>query len=513
MVRFRDQWGQSPLNALQRAVLLLQCSLTPWIAIEAQQSGIYDFARARKVIDSVMTADRIPSIAVAVAKKDRIVWQTGVGFADVERQLKANEHTSYSLASISKPFTATGIMILVQQQFVRLRAPVNHYLGGARVVAREGSADGVTLERILTHTAGLPLHYQFFYEDSSDKRPPMDSTIHRYAVAVYPPGAAYQYSNLGFGLLDYVIARKSGMTYADFMRREIFAPLRLTHTSVGLTASPTTVFAQRYDAASKPIPYYTFDHPGASEVYSSANDLVRFGMYHLGVPVPGQRQILARETLQDMQRNVAEESPGATRGLGWGIRAVFGVRRISHSGGMPGVSTLLALYPDEQVVVVVLLNKSVPSATEAVATELSAAMMPRFASGLRTRRAGPAPTPPAAVDTAVVAAMTGAWRGYVYTYADSVPLLLTIPSTGAPQLKLGSSAAVDLTNLTAQRGVLTGRAAVQLGARDLARYAHQTVFWLRHAEGRLSGYAAAQTTTPRAYYALSSYVRLERVAP
>jgi hypothetical protein len=404
-------------------------------------------------------------------------------------------------------------MILAQQEFVRLRAPVNHYLGGARVVAREGSADAVTLERILTHTAGLPLHYQFFYEDSGSKRPPMDSTIHRYAVAVYPPGATYQYSNLGFGLLDYVIARKSGRSYADFMRREVFAPLRLTHTSVGLNGSPMTVFAQRYDAANKPIPYYTFDHPGASEVYSSANDLVRFGMYHLGVQVPGQRQILARETVQDMQRNVAEEAPGSTRGLGWGIRSVFGVRRVSHGGGMPGVSTLLALYPEEQVVIVVLLNKSVPTATEAVAAELSAAVMPRFASGLRARRAAPAPTPPPSVDTAVVAGITGAWRGFIYTYADSVPVLLNIPRTGAPQLRLGSSAPVDLTNVTAQRDVLTGRAAVQLGAPDLARYAHQTVFWLRHAEVRLSGYAAAQTTTTRAYYALSSYVRLERVAP
>lgn len=519
MATFHDQWGQTALSALKRAVVVFQWSLTPLIArgdaVGAQQSGVYDFARTRAVIDSVMTADQIPSIAVAVSKKDRIVWQAGVGFADVERQLKANEHTSYSLASISKPFTATAVMLLVQQGFVRLRAPVNHYLGGARVVAREGggNADGVTLERLLTHTAGLPLHYQFFYEDSPDKRPAMDSTIRRYAVAVYPPGAAYQYSNLGFGLLDYVIARKSGMTYADFMRREIFAALRLTRTSVAVTASPTTTFAQRYDATNKPIPYYTFDHPGASEVYSSANDLVRFGMYHLGVRVPGQRQLLARETLEDMRRDVAEEAPGVTRGLGWGIRTVFGVRRVSHGGGMPGVSTLLALYPEEQVVVVVLLNKSVPNATDAIATELSAAVMPRFASGLRARRAAPAPAAPVALDSAVVAALTGAWQGYVHTYTDSVPLFLSVPPRGAPQLRLGGSAPVDLTNVTAQRGVLTGRAAVQLGAPDLARHAHQTVLWLRHSEGRLSGYAAAQTTTQRGYYALSSYVRLERVTP
>lgn len=475
------------------------------LAAAAQQVSGYDFTRARSVIDSVMKADRIPSVAVAVAKGDRIIWEAGVGFANVERQLQATAQTPYSLASISKPFTATGIMVLAQQGLVRLRAPVNHYLGGARVVAREGNADAVTLERILTHTAGLPLHYQFYYVDG-EARPPMDSTIRRYAVAVYPPGEAYQYSNLGYGLLDYVIARKSGMPYADFMRREVFAPLGLTSTSVGPPRAGAAVFAERYDADDKPIPYYTFDHPGASEVYSSAHDLVRFGLYHLGARLSGQRQILARETVQDMQRDVARESPDATRGLGWGIRTVNGVRRVSHSGGMPGVSTILALYPQDQVVIAVLLNKSVSSATNAVLAELSAAMLPRFAAGLRAARVRAAP-PAAKPDWSP---LQGEWRGFIHTYADSVPLTIT-SRADTLRVSLAGAAPLRMEDATFERGVLAGRAELQLKAPDLAKQAHRTVFWLRLQDGRMSGYAAAATTTRRAYYALSSYVRLERV--
>jgi CubicO group peptidase (beta-lactamase class C family) len=475
-------------------------------ALHAQQVGGYDFTRARAVIDSVMKADAIPSIAVAVAKGDRILWETGVGFANVERQLQATANTPYSLASISKPFTATGIMVLAQQGLVRLRSPVNHYLGGARVVAREGSADGVTLQQLLTHTAGLPLHYQFFYTDG-EARPPMDSTIRRYAVAVYPPGAAYQYSNLGYGLLDYVISRKSGMTYEEFMRRQVFAPLGLTSTSIGPPRTGAAVFAERYDADNKPIPYYTFDHPGASEVYSSAHDLARFGLYHLGARLSGQRQILARETVQDMQRDVARESPEATRGLGWGIRTVNGVRRVSHSGGMPGVSTVLALYPEDQVVIAVLLNKSVPGATTAVLNELSATMLPRFASGLRAARARGTPPPAPKPD---LAPLQGEWRGFVYSYADSVPVTLTSVADTL-RVSLAGAAPLLLDDPVFDRGVLTGSAQFQLQARDLARYAHRTTFWLRVHDETMSGYAAAQTTTRRAYYALSSYIRLERV--
>jgi CubicO group peptidase (beta-lactamase class C family) len=307
------------------------------------QTPILDFTRARAVIDSVLQADAIPSIAVAVAHGDRIVFEHAVGMADVEQQIRATPQTAYSLASISKPITATGVMILVQNGFIRLHSPVNHYLGGVRVHAREGHADDVTLERLLTHTAGLPLHYQFFYEDGGYDRPPMDSTIRRYAVAVYPPGSDYQYSNLGYGLLDYVISRKSGSSYAAFMRRAVFAPLGMSSSSVGLPPARNVAVAQRYDGDNRRLPYYTFDHPGASEVYSSARDLARFGLFHLGVRLPRQRPILASETLRDMQRDVAPEAPGRSRGLGWAITSVFGVRRVSHSGGMPGVSTFLAL--------------------------------------------------------------------------------------------------------------------------------------------------------------------------
>jgi len=501
------------LNArLTRTVVagLLALSLVlPSHGADAQQSGVYDFARARAVIDSVMLADKIPSIAVAVAKGDRILWEAGFGFADVERQLQATATTPYSLASISKPFTATGIMLLVQREFVRLRAPVNHYLGGVHVSAREGAADGVTLERLLTHTAGLPLHYQFFYEDGGYARPPMDSTIRRYGVAVYRPGETYQYSNLGYGILDYVIARKSGKSYADFMRQEVFLPLGLTSTSVGIPPGPASRFAQRYDASNKPIPYYTFDHPGGSEVYSSVRDLVRFGMFHLGTRIRGQRPILARETLQQMQREVAADGPESSRGLGWGIQRVLGVRRVSHSGGMPGVSTFLALYPEEQAVVAVLLNKAVGRATSAIVSELTAAVVPHFAGRLRAQRAT-APVPAQSTsDSTGLTRLTGEWHGFVHTYADSVPVVLRIASRDDSRVSLGGSS-VTLENVAVERGVLTARAALQLTAPDLSRHAHAVTFWLRNAEGRLSGYAAAVTTTPRVYYALSSYTRLER---
>ena len=165
----------------------------------------------------------------------------------------ATEHTMYSLASISKPVTATGLMVLVERKQIDLDRPVNDYLGAARVRGRAGDAALATVRRVANHSSGLPLHYQFFYADEPFRPPSMDETIRRYGNLVTIPGERYEYSNLGYGILDYVISRVSGRPYAEFMREEVFGKLGLTHTSVhvdrawrNLRRSVTATMAGRF---------------------------------------------------------------------------------------------------------------------------------------------------------------------------------------------------------------------------------------------------------------------------
>jgi CubicO group peptidase (beta-lactamase class C family) len=94
----------------------------------------------------------------------------------------------------------------------------------------------------------------------------MDETILRYGNLVTVPGEKYQYSNLGFGVLDYVISRVSGRAYEDFMREEVFLKLGLTHTSIGLGPGLDRYQAVRYGPDGLPIPFYDFDHR-ASAIY------------------------------------------------------------------------------------------------------------------------------------------------------------------------------------------------------------------------------------------------------
>src|SRR5439155_21219821 len=121
----------------------------------------------------------------------------------------------FSLASISKPITATGLMVLVQRGKVSLDRPANDYLGVGKLTGLAGDAGGATVRRVLSHTAGLPLHVQFFYSNEGVRPPTMDETIARYGILVSAPGETFRYSNLGFGIIDYIISRVSGQSYPD----------------------------------------------------------------------------------------------------------------------------------------------------------------------------------------------------------------------------------------------------------------------------------------------------------
>lgn len=103
------------------------------------------FEDVRQFIRTELVEQALPSIAVAVAVDGRIVWEQGFGWADRERRILADEHTSYSLASISKPITATGLMTLVQAGRIDLDKPVNDYLGNAKLVSRVGEARDATV--------------------------------------------------------------------------------------------------------------------------------------------------------------------------------------------------------------------------------------------------------------------------------------------------------------------------------------------------------------------------------
>ncbi len=386
------------------------------------------FDPIRKSIRAGMMKRNVPSISVSVAKDGKIIWEEGFGWADRERRIASDENTMYSLASISKPITATGLMTLVAAGKVDLDKPINDYLGAAKIRAHVGIADEATVRRIANHSAGLPEHFQFFYENEPWRPASPDETILRYGDLYSKPGERFQYSNLDYGVLDYVISRVSGRSLAEYMRSEVFLKLGMTRTSIGVDPGLKDFVATRYDGEDlTPIVPYQFDHNGASAVYSSAHDLVRFGIFSLKEHLPDQFPILTDQALDQMQQSTITDRPGIGYGIGWNIDTTTKYRIVTHSGGMPGVATWLRLVPSERLVIVVLCNENDHLAHE-VADDITAFMLPGWASQDPGPR--PAPAPPSKM-------MIGVWKGAVETYREKIPLQFTILPSGEVKAKLG----------------------------------------------------------------------------
>jgi CubicO group peptidase (beta-lactamase class C family) len=464
-----------PMGAAIRTPALAVLSLHAW---GCDGPATDPLAEVRAEIPELLEAYDLPSIAVAVAIRGEIVWEEGFGWADREARIPATELTAYSLASISKPITATALMTLVEAGRIDLDAPIDQYLGDAKLNGRAFDASRATVRRVASHTAGLPLHYQFFYEDEPYRRPPMNETIRRYANLVTAPGERYQYSNLGFGLLDYVISRVSGQSYPDFMRERVFEPLGMTHSAVGLPPDLEPFAAVRYATDGSPIPFYDFDHPGGSAVWSSAHDLVRFGMFHLKDHLTDQAPILEDASIDAAHHPVADSGVGSTYGLGWSTRTwESGFRTYSHTGGMGGVRTSLNIIPDRDIAVVVLLNSSSPVMgylTDRILASLAPGEIPMPDRPPRDEASDEEDDPPFRAPDS----LTGVWIGFVDTYMGARDLRVVVESAGV-QVGLGTQPILDLDGASFDGAYLRGSFTGDLGTEDVNRTDHVLALELR----------------------------------
>ncbi len=479
----------------------LRCSFF-FLAIQVLAAD--QFGPVRDFIRTQMLQRQVPSIAVAVAKDGKILWEEGFGWADREKRIAANEHTTYSLASISKPISATALMTLVSAGKIDLDKPINDYLGTAKLRARIGDVREATVRTVANHSSGLPLHYQFFYADEASRPPSPDETILRFGNLFTIPGEHYQYSNLGFGILGHVISRVSGKTYADYVREEVLQKLGMTRSSVYLSPVLAEFQAVRYGTDGLPIPAYEFDHAAASALYASAHDLVRFGMFHLKAHLADQVAILPDTLIDAMQKPTMTTGPNGHYGIGWAIDDHSGYTVVSHTGGMPGVATALRIVPAGKLAVVVLCNAA-DQLPHRIADEIMAVMLPNWKSA----PAGPR-TPPA--EFVPPHELVGVWKGKVSTYESELPLTLRVQASGDIHVELGDQLKSLLNHARYEDGFLTGRMPGSLKIDAANRRPYTLTLNLKLREGRtLNGAISAMAEqSARVGFALTQWAELTK---
>jgi serine beta-lactamase-like protein LACTB, mitochondrial len=335
-----------------RSVMLIALTLTPSVVLAAADSGSPSCRQdAGDRIEHLAASKQIPGIAAAVGVGDQVVWSFGFGLANVEQgEPVAPERSRFRIGSTSKALTAFALMRLVDAGKVDLDAPVEKYVAAFP----EGRKD-VTLRRLGGHLAGVR-HYNSRSELASEIRylTVTDSLkIYIDDPLIAEPGEAFVYSTYGYTLISAAIESATEEDFLGLMSHSVFEPIGMTHT---VPDEPREVIPNRTG-------FYYVDGSGLHNgpeinssykwagggFLSSAVDLARFGLAHFDTALLSEP---SRRTLWTSQQD------GSGADTGYGIGWFIGDQWVQHPGGSLGGSALLRIYPEDQVVVVLLANLS-----------------------------------------------------------------------------------------------------------------------------------------------------------
>src|SRR5215471_16177 len=306
--------------------------------------------RADKVDDYVkaqMQKQRIPGLSLAVVKEGKVIKAEGYGLANVEHNVPARPETVYKIASVSKQFIATGIMLLVQEGKIGLDDKVGKYLDGT-----PESWNGVTIRRLLTHTSGIVREGPGFdpFKDQKD----FDVIKSAYPLPLrFTTGEKYEYCNVGYFSLAEIISRISGKPWGDFLNERVFAPLGMTATRPtsysAIVPNRAGGYEWKNDKMQNAGEYIAVRPSGA--FLSTALDLAKWdaALY--------TDAILKQAAREQMWAPVKLNS-GATYpyGFGWSLEPLGKHRRVDHGGSLPGFRSHFMRLPDDKLSIIVLTN-------------------------------------------------------------------------------------------------------------------------------------------------------------
>lgn len=304
----------------------------------------------------------IPGLAFGVSRGGD-TQIAALGVAHIETGFPFLPETQWRIASISKVFTATLVMTLVDEGKLDLDAPIRDTLPDF-ALGDDAAGASLTMRHLLTHTGG------FFGDDETDFGMGDDAlgraiTNLRNLPQLTAPGELWSYSNAGFDLAGHVAAVLLDTPYETAMRERVFAPLGLEHTffwAHEAIAYPTAIghlpvtFGQPERKVDRDYGMTRRANP-CGGIISTVADVLSFARFHLGDGTAGDQQVLSSATVRMMRE---PQVPAANFvdewALGWDSRTIDGVQVIGHGGSVAGFQSRLSLIPERDAAFVVVAN-------------------------------------------------------------------------------------------------------------------------------------------------------------
>ena len=304
-----------------------------------------------------LTNNNVPGMAIAIIKDGKTIIEKGYGFADVKEGTKINSKTGFNIGSISKMFTAWGIMTLVEDGKLELDTPVSSYLKTWQVPSSEFDANKITIRNLLQHTAGLSVHGYNGYESkevlTSTSASLSGKTNEQEAVQlIMEPDTKWQYSGGGYTILQLVIEEVTGETFANFMDKNVFKPLKMKHTSFTIDNGVLKTSAKAYDENGKEIALRLFNAQAAAGLHTTLEDLVLFANASFF-----ENSVLSQKSVSLLR--TPTELSGGDYGMGYMLMNRFGNFTLSgHGGSNEGWQAGFMLDFDSKSGIIVLTNGS-----------------------------------------------------------------------------------------------------------------------------------------------------------
>jgi CubicO group peptidase (beta-lactamase class C family) len=305
-------------------------------------------------VDSFITAEmqkqKIPGISLAVVSDGKPLIGKGYGCANLEHQVPVKPETVFQSGSVGKQFTATAIMMLVEEGRIGLDENIGKYLGDV-----PESWSNITVRHLLSHTGGMtdyPVDFDLRRDYTEDE---MLKRVNEVPLA-FKPGEKWAYSNLGYVTLGILIGKVTGKFYGEFLQERIFKPLGMTSSRILNEADIIPNRASGYRLVDGQVKNQAWVSPTVNttadgSLYLTALDMIKWD------DAMTTGKLLKKSSYEEMWTPIKLNN-GKTHpyGFGWAIRSINGRRVIEHGGAWQGFKAHIARFPENKLTVIVFAN-------------------------------------------------------------------------------------------------------------------------------------------------------------
>jgi len=311
-------------------------------------------AALEHMIGTEMKNQALPAVSIVIVDGQQVVWAQGFGFADPKQKVAATAETVYRVGSVSKLFTDTALMQLVEKGQLDLDAPVSRYL--PEFHPANPFAQPITLRELMAHRSGLlrepPVGHYF-----DDTEPTLEATVESLnrTRLVYPAGTHTKYSNAAIAVAGYVLEKLSGEPFTSYVQRAVLKPLGMDSSSFTPTSEVEAKLAHSfiwtYDNRIFDAPTFQLGMAPAGCMYAPVLDLAKFLKMLFADGESAGARILKPETLHAMWQ---PQFPNSTFGIGFRLAKLDGHSLVGHGGAIYGFATELEALPEDKLGVAVV---------------------------------------------------------------------------------------------------------------------------------------------------------------